>query len=245
MDGSASYNGDQALWYRPFNASAGPLLTYTIQPGTYSFRVINPAAAMGLFPSLTLAQAGQIFTAWTFNSPWVTDYLVFDNAASTNNTIPQLFDGAFSNTNGGSGNWIFYGNAGAAYTAAITNGFYNLIRTSATGGRDSTNVIISYTFNSATTLIFVIPDSGLYDNSGGVSVLISPANPLLAIETAPPGAVRLKWPTNDPAFNLESSTNLATTNWSAVLPGPVTAGGLYVVTNHMDVPQRFYRLHKP
>src|ERR1700690_2419231 len=101
QDGAASYNGDTSLWYHPFfTGGAAQLLEYTIQGGSYPFRVIDPADANQLFPALTAGQTNQIFTAWTFNSPWATDYLVYDSAAAVNTSIPQLFDGAFSNTNG-------------------------------------------------------------------------------------------------------------------------------------------------
>ena len=80
------------------------------------------------------------------------DYLVYDVAAAMQtSSLPQLFDGAFSNTNGGSGTWTFYDNATDAYNAAIPQGYYDLLRTSATGGRDSTNDITAYTFTNAET----------------------------------------------------------------------------------------------
>jgi hypothetical protein len=43
--------------------------------------------------------------------------------------------------------------------------------------------------------------------------------------------VRLLWPTNDPAFRLEFSTNLPATNWTAAFPLPAISGTNYVVTN--------------
>src|SRR2546423_793777 len=95
QDGAASYNSDQSLWYHPFyTAGATKLVKYTVSPGTYNFRAINPADAATYFPALISAQISQIFTAWTYNSPWILDYLVFDAAAETNFSIPQLFDGS-------------------------------------------------------------------------------------------------------------------------------------------------------
>ena len=32
QDGAAAFNGDQSLWYRPFNTT-GTLLKYSVQPG--------------------------------------------------------------------------------------------------------------------------------------------------------------------------------------------------------------------
>src|SRR4051794_25424352 len=95
QDGAANYNGDQSLWYKPFfSAPATQLVSYAVQPGTYSFRVINPADAAQMFPTLTGAQTNQMFSAWSYNSPWIEDYLVFPGAAATDISIPQLFDGA-------------------------------------------------------------------------------------------------------------------------------------------------------
>ncbi len=248
VDGSASYNGDQSLWYRPFNTS-GKLLEDTVAVGSYTFRVVDPADAARLFPALTSEQTNQIYTGWTFNAPWTTDYLVFDSAAATNNSLPQLFDGAFSNTNGGAANWHFYSNPTDAYNAAISGGFASLLRTSVNGGRDSTNFITSYAFASTTTLVFVIPDNGLGDNAGGVSVLVSPASgpvgPALSIEAVPPSSVRLFWTTNDPALRLEVNTDLAPANWTAASPPPVVVGGNNMVTNTASLERRFYRLIKP
>jgi hypothetical protein len=84
-DGAALYNGvNQNLWYQPFNIG-GSLLEVTLQPGTYSFRVIDQTDAASMFPSLTSGQVNEIGVGgWTFNSPWSTDYIVFDSSAATN-----------------------------------------------------------------------------------------------------------------------------------------------------------------
>src|SRR5579871_1333287 len=58
-DGAAAFNGDQSLWYQPFNTSSS-LLEYTVQPGTYAFRVVNPSDAAAMFPSLSSGQTSQI-----------------------------------------------------------------------------------------------------------------------------------------------------------------------------------------
>ncbi len=184
QDGSASFNGDQSLWYQPFN-TGGQLLEYTVAAGTYGFRVINPTDAAQRYPALTGTQTNQIFSAWTYNSPWITDYLVFDSSATNHSGLPQLFDGAFATS--GPPN---YGNAADAYQGAVTHGFANVMRTSDTGGRDSTNVITTYTFTTNSTLIFVVPDYDLNDNGGGVSVLITPAFPVRLRTFLPPMRAR-------------------------------------------------------
>lgn len=245
QDGSADYSGaNQAFWYEPFSTlGAASLLEYTMQPGTFGFRVIDPADAAQMFPSLTSTQLSQMYTAWTFNSPWVTDYLVFDSSAATNSSVYQLFDGAFSNTNGV--NWLTYSDAAAAYAGAITNGFYNLIRPGP-AGRSGTNYITSYTFRTAETLIFAVPDYDLGDNSGGVSVLIAPAAPivppLLAVSGSQ-GLVMLSWPTNANGFFLEVNSNLVATGWNTVTNIPAILNTNYVVTLPADFNHRLFRLY--
>jgi hypothetical protein len=76
-------------------------------------------------------------------------------------------------------------------------------------------------------------------------VLTQPPRPQLTIAPDSTGNVCLIWPTNAAGFNLEASTNLSTTNWSALLPSPVVIGTNNVVTNALDSQQKFYRLRKP
>jgi hypothetical protein len=183
QDGAAAYNGygraglgsGQDYWYQPFNTT-GNLLEVTFQPGTYQFRVIDQADAAKMFPSLTSAQLGQIGGgAWSYNSPWVTDYLAFDSSAANNPNQHQLFSGAIvpatpvpgsTGWNGGG-----YDTAAEAYQAAMLGGYYNTIVTG--GGRYSGTTVSSYTFASAETLIFDIPDNFVPDNQGVLSVLVT------------------------------------------------------------------------
>src|SRR6185437_830946 len=167
QDGAGSFNGDQSLWYQPFYAGgATQLLNYAVSAGTYTFQIINPADAAEAYPSLVQTQTNQIFSSWSYNSPWVSDYLVFGGEAATNNSMPQIFDGSPDPAS--------YNSAAEAYSDSVISGYYNIIRTGP-AGRRSTTLTNSYTFPSATNLIFAIPDNGLGDNHGGVSVLIAPA----------------------------------------------------------------------
>jgi hypothetical protein len=241
QDGALGYNGDQSLWYRPFYAGlATNFLEYTVQPGTYSFRIVDPADAAALFPSLTQTQTNHIFTAWSFNSPWVTDYLVFDSAAETNTALAQLFDGACINS-------AFYLTATDAYNTAISNGSYALIRT-APEGRDSNVFTNSYTFTNVETLVFAVPDYYLGDNGGGVSVVIAPiisAAPLLTINPAGADTVMLLWPTNALGYGLEQDIALTGSGWDAVTNTRVVSGTNYSVTLSVNPTNRFFRLHHP
>ena len=246
QDGAANYSGPNAsLWYQPFSTlGVGHLLEYTVQPGSYGFRVINPTDAARMFPALTAAQTSQMFSGWSWNTPWATDYVVFDSSATNNASAYQLLDGAFSNTNGV--DWTFYGDAASAYQGAITNGFYNLIR-SGPAGRAGTNFTTIYTFSVAETLIFAVPDYDLSDNSGGVSVLISSANvvPVLKIISGT-GTVRLQWPTNATGFTLAQTTNLQHAAWSDVTNLPAVLNSDYSVTLPLSLTtNRFFRLHNP
>ena len=122
-DGAAAYSGANADdWFQPFNAS-NDLLTYTFQPGTYTFRVVDPTDAALLFPSLTPTELSQIGGAWTYNSPWATDYLAFDSSAATEAGQHQLFTGAVTDNGYG------YADAATAYQEAITKGYYDQIVT--------------------------------------------------------------------------------------------------------------------
>jgi len=253
QDGAANYGGpNQAYWYHPFpTGGAAQLLEYTLSAGTYGFRVIDPADALKMFPSLASIQLNQMYTAWTYNSPWVTDYVVFDSAAATNSSLPQLFDGAFSNTNL---IWYTYPNATNAYNAAIAGGFYNLIRSGINGrqgtnGQSGTVISTSYTFNTNTTLIFAVPDYQLGDNNGGVSVLISPATataplPILSIFPGT-GVVTLRWPTNAVGFNLTQTTNLLPAAWNYVTNVPTVVTTNFSVTLPDGFTSRFFRLQNP
>ena len=162
-DGAGNYNGDQSLWYQP--TSTAPSIT--LPAGTYRFRVINPTDAATLYPNLTSAQRSQIYTAWTYNSPWIEDYLVFKSSALNDPNEFQLFDGAPEP--------MSYSSADAAYNGAITSGYYNKIRQAPPGraGTAPCDFQTLYTLTATTTLVFVIPDPGLFDNSGGVSVVIT------------------------------------------------------------------------
>ena len=69
--------------------------------------------------------------------------------------------------------------------------------------------------------------------------------PLLNIQRSANMNVVLSWPTNSTGFTLEANTNLNTTVWSVVAPGPAISGPNNVVTNAVSGSTRFYRLFKP
>jgi hypothetical protein len=56
------------------------------------------------------------------------------------------------------------------------------------------------------------------------------------------GNMILTWPTNDAGFTLQSTTNLSSPVWSAVLPAHVIFNGQNIVTNPISGTQMFYRL---
>jgi hypothetical protein len=166
QDGALNYDGPQDKWYRPFSSlGAGSLLTYTIEPGVYRLIIINPTLAAQQFPALTTTQLNSMYTAWTYNSPWITNYMAWDIAAATNFSLQQILSGA-TGTAG-------FGNAQAAFDAAYANNYADELKLPP-GGRLTGVPARRISFPSAQTLVFGIPDPGLFDNAGGVSVLISP-----------------------------------------------------------------------
>jgi hypothetical protein len=168
QDGALSYDGGQDNWYHPFfTGGATSLLQYAISPGTYTFQLTNPTLAATQFPTLTSGQLAQVFTAWTFNSPWITDYFVFGSTGATDFSVPQIFAGAIRPANLGGGT----GSATEAFNFAVTNDYDDVI-VKQPGGRVTGIRTTLYTFTASETLTFAVPDNVLSDNNGGVSVLI-------------------------------------------------------------------------
>jgi hypothetical protein len=94
--------------------------------------------------------------------------------------------------------------------------------------------------------LFQISYTGGEGNSVALTQLSGPFAPLLRIESITNSAVRLLWSTNIAnGINLQSNTDLATTNWIGVSPPPVVLGTDFVVTNSIAGGQKFYRLFKP
>jgi hypothetical protein len=164
---SGPNNGDQ--WFRPFSSlGAGSLLQLTIQPGSYRFRLTTPTLAAARFPALTPAETSTMYTAWTYNSPWVTDYMAWDVAAATNFSLPQIISGS----NIPPAFFPGFASAQLAFDAAVNNNYADLVRLPP-GGRYTGRAVRVVTFSAPQTLIFGVPDAGLGDNNGGVSVLIT------------------------------------------------------------------------
>jgi hypothetical protein len=167
QDGAENSSGpNQTYWYEPFNTNS-QLLEVTLQPGTYSFRVIDATDAATMFPLLTTPQLAEIGAGgWTFNTPWSTDYVVFDSSAATDSSESQLFSGAINQSA------ATFSSPAAAYSAAITGGYYDEIVVD--GGRYNGTIVNQLTITgSPETLIFAIPDYDLSDNAGIDSVLIT------------------------------------------------------------------------
>lgn len=160
-DGASGNSPDGGTFSAPYSTDP----TLTLGPGTYTFYLVDPADAAAAFPMLTADQLATVQTAWTFNTPWTTDYVVFDSLALADPSRPQLFDGG----NGTYGEGTTYSSQQAAYDAARDQGYYNNIRV---GSRNTTNFQKTYTLTSAETLVFAVPDYYLDDNAGGVSVVV-------------------------------------------------------------------------
>ena len=145
--------------------------------GTYRFRVINPSDAIALFPSQSITLLAQLYSGWTFNSPWSENYLVFRSSAVTNPNEFQLFDGALDPA------VTLYASAALAYSGTVAKGYADKIRLAPPGraGVSPSDYQTEYTLSAETTLLFVIPDNGLSDNNGGVSVMVTLAARAISI----------------------------------------------------------------
>jgi hypothetical protein len=187
VDGAAGYSSGQAFWYQPINGVA-----LTLPAGTYQFRIIDPTDAAAAYPLLTAPQLSEIYTGWTYNSPWIENYLVFNSTATTDNLESQIFDGGTDPTG------TSYASAQLAYDGTVSNGYFDKIRPAPPGrsGTLPTDFVSTWTFNTTANLIFVLPDNGLSDNTGGVSVVVTSAVPepasltLLAAGAAALGLIR-------------------------------------------------------
>jgi hypothetical protein len=71
------------------------------------------------------------------------------------------------------------------------------------------------------------------------------AVPELAIERTANGEVKIGWPSSAPGFNLTTTTNLATHQWSPVSVAPVLGGGRLTVTLAATNQQQYFRLQQP
>jgi len=166
-DGAAGYDSGQSSWFHPF-AADGHLLELTLPAGTYRFSVIDGTDAHAQFSGLTSGQLSTISGAWSYNSPFTTSYFVFDQSAASDPTQPQLFAGANQGAVGG--NYTFY-NANDAYQATKAAGQLDQLFTGP-GGRVHGVEARSYTLTATETLVFAVPDNGLGDNQGSVSVAV-------------------------------------------------------------------------
>jgi autotransporter-associated beta strand protein len=93
--------------------------------------------------------------------------------------------------------------------------------------------------------LFQISYTGGTGNDVVLTRLVTPPPPTLRIERASPDSVRLIWPTNDPAFSLQATTNLTGTPWVAATPLPTIVTTNHVVTNTISDNSKFYRLSSP
>ena len=65
--------------------------------------------------------------------------------------------------------------------------------------------------------------------------------PTLALSTTGPNVI-VTWPATFTGYTLQTTTNLESPSWSAVVPPPSVVGGLFTVTNTVTGTARFYRL---
>jgi len=236
-NGTLSSDGmNQSLWYAPINKPAGQLLEYTLQPGTYTFRLINPSDASMIFgPSVGAAVD---WTAWANISPWGEDYLVFDASAATTHTESQLFSGGAGVPTDGVNDI----SATAAYNYEITNGLYNNIFVQNRNATPQQTVTFPLMGTGPETVIFSVPKYDLSVDQGGVSLLIAPytSTPGLTTTSLANGQVGAPYSQNiSPtggagiyfwtATGLPPGLTLSTTGNPGVLSGTPTHTGNYPI----------------
>ena len=79
--------------------------------------------------------------------------------------------------------------------------------------------------------------------AGDSTVAFTPALPPVLAATPAPDAIVLAWPTNNPGFTLESTSNLLPLPiWTPVAKAPAIANGKYTVTNGLAGAPQFFRL---
>ena len=72
-----------------------------------------------------------------------------------------------------------------------------------------------------------------------------PPSPRLSIQLTSTDTVVLSWPASSSGFNLQQNTNVASTNWVAVLTTPVVTNGRNQVIVSPPLGTKFYRLQFP
>jgi hypothetical protein len=134
-------NGSYSFWHDPFNT-----VPLSLAAGAYDFQIVDPAT-----------DSSALYTAWSYNSPFITNYLVFLSTDPTH----ELFDGAVSDS-------VLRFSAQAAFDATVA------------AGKEKT----TFSFADPVTLLFAIPDNIVGDNQAGISISVLPASPTAAPEPA-------------------------------------------------------------
>jgi autotransporter-associated beta strand protein len=83
---------------------------------------------------------------------------------------------------------------------------------------------------------FFVNYSGGSGNDVVLTRVSTPPPPVLTLERAAPGAIRLLWPTNDPAYRLQFTANLTLSNWASVTSTRYVVGTNFIVTNAASGP---------
>jgi autotransporter-associated beta strand protein len=91
---------------------------------------------------------------------------------------------------------------------------------------------------------FTISYAGGSGNDVVVTRLVTPPKPALTIQRVAPVSVRLRWPTNDPAYALQSANTLASNTWISSGLVPTVIGTNFVIINISSNPATFFRLSR-
>ncbi len=159
---------------------------------------------------------------------WLTEFLVFDGSAASNGSETQLFSGA-AGSPGTADAASAYADAVNGYTfnAVFIPPFDDNIALTYRNATPQKTITFPLLGSGPETLIFAVPDNGLSDNQGGVSVLIAPytSTPSITTTSLSNGQVGVVYPPTP----LSASGGSGTYTWTATgLPTglSVTAAGV-------------------
>ena len=218
--------------------------------GNYVFDVTNSVTGSNQqvtvnLPNDPLPNAPQIinFTnahAINPSQPFTLNWNPFTNGTSADLIVVQINE---PSQNGNSGPLLFQ-TSFAGPPAGLDGTATSVTIPANTLPANSTNDAFVFFAHVAFTTGTGFSTSAAVGSADYFTIITTNAAPVLTI--IPAGTnVLLEWPTNTIGYNLEFSTNLASSVWSTNLPAPIVFNTNNVVTNGISGTTRFFRLSNP
>jgi hypothetical protein len=228
-------------------ASFTPLLasfTTNYPAGDYIFKVTATASQQTTvnLPNYALPNVPQISNyaaaqAVDPSQPFTLSWNTFTNGGTA--------DGILVEINGDSGATLFL-TGGFGRGGGINGTATSVVIPAGTLPANSTNsgslffAHLTTTTNGGNATLAIVASVTLFAVTTTTGSSVTPA-PVLAI--IPSGTnVLVEWPSDATGYNLQFSTNLASSVWSAASPAPVIINSHNVVTNGISGTKRFFRL---